>query len=296
MIISPLYLTFSPSLSLDPPKNTSVLARPSSVVDAGRPLTLTCSSQANPAVDNFTWHRLALDGGSVQCQHHKHPDICLKRCTQPFLSGCIHLSKTSVSLSVLHAAWGTRSGPVFTFSEVGPGESGRYYCEARNRIGAHSSPVLTVRVRGTEACIDHYLFTTPHYVECFLLLFIRFYWDFIVLCNVSFAVVFLHCVSHRSNLVWMYSISSVVVWSFFPLVWSWWLLLFRSSIDSNLLLQLLQKSQCINFCEPEDLTCIPSSFFPLKCGVLLPNNNGVLILASRLHEHYEPMKVSVLHI
>ncbi|XP_028281064.1 sialoadhesin [Parambassis ranga] len=96
---------------LYPPKNTSVLARPSSVVDAGRPLTLTCTSQANPAVDNFTWHRLALDGGSIQ-------------------------------------SWGTKSNPVFTFSEVGPGESGQYYCEARNRIGAHSSPVLTVRVRG----------------------------------------------------------------------------------------------------------------------------------------------------
>ncbi|XP_062254919.1 B-cell receptor CD22-like [Platichthys flesus] len=96
---------------LYPPKNTSVLARPSSVVDAGRPLTLTCSSQANPAVDNFTWHRLALDGGSVQ-------------------------------------SLGAKSGPVFTFSEVGPGESGQYFCEARNRIGAHSSPVLTVRVRG----------------------------------------------------------------------------------------------------------------------------------------------------
>ncbi|XP_053738017.1 B-cell receptor CD22 isoform X1 [Synchiropus splendidus] len=96
---------------LYPPKNTSVLARPSSVVDAGRPLTLTCSSQANPAVDNFTWHRLTPDGGSVQ-------------------------------------SWATRSGPVYTFSEVGPGESGQYYCEARNRIGAHNSPVLTVRVRG----------------------------------------------------------------------------------------------------------------------------------------------------
>lgn len=53
--------------SPDPPKNTSVLAHPSSVVDAGRPLTLMCSSQANPAVDNFTWHRLALNGGSAQC-------------------------------------------------------------------------------------------------------------------------------------------------------------------------------------------------------------------------------------
>ncbi|XP_056300771.1 sialoadhesin [Pseudoliparis swirei] len=96
---------------LYPPKNTSLLARPSSVVDAGRPLTLTCSSQANPAVDNFTWHRLPLDGGSVQ-------------------------------------SWGGKARPVFTFLEVGPGESGQYYCEARNRIGAHSSPVLTVRVRG----------------------------------------------------------------------------------------------------------------------------------------------------
>ncbi|XP_077383653.1 sialic acid-binding Ig-like lectin 16 isoform X4 [Festucalex cinctus] len=94
-----------------PPKNTSVLARPSSVVDAGRPLTLTCSSQANPAVDNFTWHRLTHNGAAVQ-------------------------------------SWGSRTGPVFTFAEVGPGESGQYYCEARNRIGVHSSPVLTVRVRG----------------------------------------------------------------------------------------------------------------------------------------------------
>ncbi|KAK7887120.1 hypothetical protein WMY93_026741 [Mugilogobius chulae] len=106
---------------LYPPKNTSVLARPSSVVDAGRPLTLTCSSQANPAVDNFTWHRLPLEGSSGQ-------------------------------------SWGTRSGPVYTFSEVGPEASGRYYCEARNRIGAHSSPVLTVRV---EVGID-----TVQYIRC----------------------------------------------------------------------------------------------------------------------------------
>ncbi|XP_049585299.1 sialic acid-binding Ig-like lectin 16 [Syngnathus scovelli] len=96
---------------LYPPKNTSVLARPSSVVDAGRPLTLTCSSQANPAVDNFTWHRLTHNGAPVQ-------------------------------------SWGSRTGPVFTFSEVGPRESGQYYCEARNRMGVHSSPVLTVQVRG----------------------------------------------------------------------------------------------------------------------------------------------------
>uniref|UniRef100_A0AAV2MBJ4 Ig-like domain-containing protein n=1 Tax=Knipowitschia caucasica TaxID=637954 RepID=A0AAV2MBJ4_KNICA len=111
---NPLGYQTSPFTALTilyPPKNTSVWARPSGVVDAGRPLTLTCSSQANPAVDNFTWHRLPLEGSSAQ-------------------------------------SWGIRSGPVFTFSEVGPEASGRYYCEARNRIGVHSSPVLTVRVRG----------------------------------------------------------------------------------------------------------------------------------------------------
>ncbi|KAM6968041.1 B-cell receptor CD22 [Aplochiton taeniatus] len=96
---------------LYPPKNTSVLARPSSVIDAGRPLTLSCSSQGNPAVDNYTWHRVSMDGGPAP-------------------------------------VWGGRSGANYTFSEVGPGESGLYYCEARNRIGAHSSPILTVRVRG----------------------------------------------------------------------------------------------------------------------------------------------------
>ncbi|XP_017564190.1 B-cell receptor CD22 isoform X1 [Pygocentrus nattereri] len=89
------------------PKNTSVLARPSSVIEAGASLTLTCSSQANPAVENYTWHRInAAD------------------------------------------AWETRSGPSYTIAEVSAGASGQYYCQARNRIGAQSSPVLTVRVRG----------------------------------------------------------------------------------------------------------------------------------------------------
>ncbi|KAK9961398.1 hypothetical protein ABG768_009188 [Culter alburnus] len=89
------------------PKNTSVLAQPSTVIEAGSSLTLTCSSQANPAVENYTWHRINTAD-----------------------------------------AWETRSGPSYTIAEVSPRASGQYYCEARNRIGAHSSPVLTVKVRG----------------------------------------------------------------------------------------------------------------------------------------------------
>ncbi|XP_016312099.1 B-cell receptor CD22-like [Sinocyclocheilus anshuiensis] len=51
----------SPTISLSvlyAPKNTSVLARPSTVIEAGSSLTLTCISQANPAVENYTWHRI----------------------------------------------------------------------------------------------------------------------------------------------------------------------------------------------------------------------------------------------
>lgn len=60
------------------------------------------------------------------------------------------------------AAWGTKSGPVFTISEAGPGESGQYYCEARNRIGTHNSPVLTVRVRGRSPYHGGILIQTYH--------------------------------------------------------------------------------------------------------------------------------------
>lgn len=56
-VLSCVLLSFVLCLS-DAPKNTSVLARPSSVIEAGGSLTLTCSSQANPAVENYTWHRI----------------------------------------------------------------------------------------------------------------------------------------------------------------------------------------------------------------------------------------------
>ncbi|KAM9512292.1 myelin-associated glycoprotein isoform 5-T7 [Salvelinus alpinus] len=52
---SKTYLTVT---VLYPPKNTSVSVSPSSSVAEGSSVTLTCSSNANPAVNNYTWYRV----------------------------------------------------------------------------------------------------------------------------------------------------------------------------------------------------------------------------------------------
>ncbi|KAA8582598.1 hypothetical protein FQN60_003829 [Etheostoma spectabile] len=45
------------------PKNTSVSVRPSMEADAGSNITLTCSSRANPPVENYTW--VKIDDGDI---------------------------------------------------------------------------------------------------------------------------------------------------------------------------------------------------------------------------------------
>ncbi|XP_057180219.1 B-cell receptor CD22 isoform X2 [Triplophysa rosa] len=65
------------------PKNTSVFVSPSGCVLEGRSVSLTCSSDGNPAVINFTWHR-DTEG------HLKHlqtgPDLIFDK-TEPKHSG-----------------------------------------------------------------------------------------------------------------------------------------------------------------------------------------------------------------
>ena len=50
-------------MSPDGPKLTSVLSSPSGEIEEGSSVTLSCSSDANPAA-NYTWFRVNRDGSS----------------------------------------------------------------------------------------------------------------------------------------------------------------------------------------------------------------------------------------
>ncbi|MBN3296268.1 CD22 protein, partial [Amia calva] len=100
----------SPQITLDikyAPKDTSVSVSPSGEIVEGSSVTLTCSSNANPPVQNYTWFK--TNGAAV---------------------------------------WEKGSGQSFTITNISPGDSGQYYCEAQNRIGAHNSTVTTLTIRG----------------------------------------------------------------------------------------------------------------------------------------------------
>ena len=49
------YVTLS---HLDTPKNTTVFTTPSGVITKGSSVTLTCSSDANPPVEIYTWFKV----------------------------------------------------------------------------------------------------------------------------------------------------------------------------------------------------------------------------------------------
>ncbi|MBN3307231.1 TUTL protein, partial [Amia calva] len=91
----------------DAPKDTSVSVSPSGEIVEGSSVTLTCSSNANPPEQNYTWF------------------------------------KTNGS-----AVWEKGSGQSFTITNISPGDSGQYYCEAHNKHGAHNSTAVPLPVTG----------------------------------------------------------------------------------------------------------------------------------------------------
>ncbi|MGH0154285.1 UNVERIFIED_CONTAM: hypothetical protein FKN15_057454 [Acipenser sinensis] len=97
-------LTFT-DINPNPPKNTSVLINPSGEIHEGDHVTLSCSSNANPAVSRYTWFQVKGD----------------------------NITEKSAEQNL-------------TFTDINPSDSGLYYCEARNEHGAENSTAVQLNV------------------------------------------------------------------------------------------------------------------------------------------------------
>ncbi|XP_041725894.1 B-cell receptor CD22-like [Coregonus clupeaformis] len=89
------------------PRNTLVSVSPSGPVLERSSVNLTCSSHANPAVENYTWFK--KDGADTSQ---------------------------------------TGSGEILRLTSLISSDSGQYFCEARNREGAHNSTVVPLTIQG----------------------------------------------------------------------------------------------------------------------------------------------------
>ncbi|XP_021481118.2 B-cell receptor CD22 [Oncorhynchus mykiss] len=103
---------------LYPPRNTLVSISLSVPLLEGSSVNLTCSSQANPAVENYTWFK---EDGTDTSQ--------------------------------------TGSGDVLALTSLTSSDSGQYFCEARNREGAHKSNEVSLIIQGANHATNTFQIT-----------------------------------------------------------------------------------------------------------------------------------------
>ncbi|KAL7845348.1 hypothetical protein AOLI_G00235400 [Acnodon oligacanthus] len=172
---------------LYPPKNVSVSISPSGEIVEGSSVTLTCSSDANPPVQNYTWFK-KLDNVVLQkstSQIYRISNIssaasgeyqCMATNTQGFQyteyklltflyapkKALASISESAEGSSVNLTCSSDANPPVQNYtwfkeggsSPVGSGhgyralQSGSYYCVAQNEHGSQKSAAVTVIVKG----------------------------------------------------------------------------------------------------------------------------------------------------
>ncbi|XP_045569349.1 B-cell receptor CD22-like [Salmo salar] len=92
------------------PRNTSVSVSPSGEIVEGRSVTLTCSSDANPPVQRYTWW-FRKNGGHYQSVSNQN------------------------------------TGPHHTFNQIKSSDTGEYYCESQNEMGTDRSRTINMDVK-----------------------------------------------------------------------------------------------------------------------------------------------------
>ncbi|KAF7689242.1 hypothetical protein HF521_012595 [Silurus meridionalis] len=167
-----------------PPKNISVSISPSGEIVEGSSVTLTCSSDANPPVETYTWlmgttsvgkgktftiSNISFeDSGEYKCMcsneigHQNSTSVTLNVLYPPKrVSVSISISSNQVKESSVTLTCSSDSNPPvenYTWfkeneaSPVGSGQSyralqsGLYYCEVQNKLGSERSAAVSITI------------------------------------------------------------------------------------------------------------------------------------------------------
>ncbi|XP_047659023.1 B-cell receptor CD22-like [Tachysurus fulvidraco] len=172
---------------LYPPKNVSVSISPSGEIMDDSLVTLTCSSDANPPVQNYTWFKgktfvgkektyniskiSSEDSGEYKCKcsnevGHRYSNSVTLNVLYPPKNVSVSISHSgeimedsSVTLTcssdanppVQNYTWFKvkESSPVGSRQSYRAVQSGQYYCEAQNKHGSERSAAVSVTINGT---------------------------------------------------------------------------------------------------------------------------------------------------
>ncbi|XP_036830567.1 B-cell receptor CD22 [Oncorhynchus mykiss] len=168
------------------PKNTSVSVSPSGEIVEGSSVTLTCSSDANPPVQSYTWYK--KNGGHYQFSYgitgpHLVFNQIKSSVTGEYYCEAWNGIKTgrseSININVKYAPQNTSvsvspsgetpvdkytwykknvaspkaSGQSYSITNIISEDRGEYYCEAQNGRGSMNSTALMIIVAGKQTSV-----------------------------------------------------------------------------------------------------------------------------------------------